>query len=458
MIFWLLIGLVAFAPFPFASVPPWSSGLMACAVAGLLIAWSMKLVSGTARPEVGFRETRVFLVPFGLAAAWAAIQAMPMAPDTLDHPLWIGAGAALGANLRGTVSLDPSATGSALALLLAYGGIFWLSLQYCRSRQRARQVFLALTVAGLGYAAYGLVVEFSGAHMVLWFEKSAYVNNLTSTFINRNSYATYAGLTLLCAIAMFIELFSGAVGDHLSGRERIRSTLDVATGRGWMTLVACPVIATALLLSESRGGFLSTSVGIVALVIAIGATRTVGFRHAFAMAVAVFGIGLVFFLFSGEVTAERLARTDVGSEERTAIYDLTLQAIGDAPLLGTGLGTFGEVFRMYRDERVLHVFDAAHNTYLEIALELGLPAASLLVLSIAALFVRCVIGVRTRRRDALFPCIGVAATALIAVHSLVDFSMQIPAVAAAYALLMGAAVAQSWSSRQRPPHPAPERP
>lgn len=82
-------------------------------------------------------------------------------------------------------------------------------------------------------------------------------------------------------------------------------------------------------------------------------------------------------------------------------------------------------------------------------MELGLPATPLLFLAIGALFARCLIGVRIRRLDAIYPSIGVAATVLVAAHSLVDFSLQIPAVAAAYTLLMGAAMAQSWSSRKR---------
>ncbi len=450
MIFWLLIGIVVISPFPLASVQPWSWGLMACGVAVLLIAWSARFAFGAGRPSVSLGDSKTFLIPFALAAAWAAFQAMAIAPDDLVHPLWDDAAAALGTNLEGTVSVDPPATISALARLLAYGGIFWLSLQYCRERRHAQQVMLSLALAGLAYGTYGLFVEFSGTRTVLWFDKSAYMNNLTSTFINRNSYATYAGLTLLCAIGGFTKLFSGAVGQHLSQRERIRGVLDVITGKGWMTLLACVVIATALLLSESRGGFLSAAMGILALIVAIGATRTAGVRHAVGVALAVFAIGGAFFFFSGEITAARLAETSLESEERASVYSLTLQAIGDSPLLGTGLGTFEQVFRMYRDENVLHVFDKAHNTYLELALELGLPAALLLLASVVALFARCIVGVRTRRRDSIYCCIGVAATVAVATHSLVDFSLQIPAVAATYALLMGAAVGQSWSSYDRP--------
>jgi hypothetical protein len=43
---------------------------------------------------------------------------------------------------------------------------------------------------------------------------------------------------------------------------------------------------------------------------------------------------------------------------------------------------------------------------------------------------------------------GVAATFLVALHAMVDFSLQIPAVTYTYCFLLGTAVAQSWSSRQ----------
>ena len=458
MIFWSLIALVVLAPLPLASARPWSWGLMATFVGLLLVAWGVKTWRDEAAPAVGLRRTWFILFVFGLAAGWGVAQMLPLTPPTWHHPLWTDAVSALGVPVTGAVSVDPFETGTALLRLLTYAGIFWLSLQYCRSAKRARQVFLALALAGLLYSAYGLVIGFSGARMVLWFEKEAYVDNLTSTFVNRNSYATYAGLTLLCATGLLIALLSGAIGDHLGSRERTRGLLQAIAGRGSALLVAFVVIVTALLLTDSRGGFLSTVLGVLALLVAVGSTPTMRLRHALAMALPVLGAGIAFFLFSGETTAERLAGTTIESEERARVYEITLEAIGDAPLRGTGYGTFEQVFRIYRDERVLGIYDKTHNTYLENVLELGLPAASLLFLSIAALFARCLIGVRTRRRDVVYPCIGVGATVLVAAHSLVDFSLQIPAVAATYALLMGAAVAQSWSSRDRPAPMRDERP
>jgi O-antigen ligase len=88
----------------------------------------------------------------------------------------------------------------------------------------------------------------------------------------------------------------------------------------------------------------------------------------------------------------------------------------------------------------------AHNTYLENALELGIPAAAMLCLAIALIAVQCFLGVGRRRRDFVFPALACAVSVQVAVHSLVDFSLQIPAVAAAYALVLGLGYAQSWSS------------
>jgi len=58
----------------------------------------------------------------------------------------------------------------------------------------------------------------------------------------------------------------------------------------------------------------------------------------------------------------------------------------------------------------------------------------------------CMRGVWVRRRHWIYPALGVAATALVGIHALVDFSLQIPAVAYLYALMMGGAVAQSKSN------------
>jgi O-antigen ligase len=91
-------------------------------------------------------------------------------------------------------------------------------------------------------------------------------------------------------------------------------------------------------------------------------------------------------------------------------------------------------------------YDRAHNTWLENGFELGIPASLALFAALLGIALTCWRGVQRRHRDWVYPAAGVGASVLVGVHALVDFSLQIPAVAMLYALVMGIACAQSYSS------------
>lgn len=447
LIFLALISVVLLSPLALGAVQAWAWTALAGGVAVLLAFWSIRVLIGFETLTVGLKSAWPFALPFGLAVAWIVAQATSLTPETWHHPLWQSAADALGRDLDGAISIDPHGTLSALARLLTYAAVFWLSLQFCRDPKRAQTVINAVAGAGMVYAAYGLAAEFSGADAILWLEKSAYTGNVTSTFVNRNTYATYAGLGLVCTTAMLIRHVRRAAAAH-SGREGALRLIERGFGQGWWLLVAWVVLATALMLTQSRGGLLSAVVGHAGLLVAFVATGRTKLRHAAMIGLPIIFIGSGIFLYSGDQTAERLAQTSVDTEGRIQVYERTMDAASAAPLLGTGYGSFEDVFRFYRTEDIAAIYDKTHSTYLENALELGLPAAGLIVLAIFALFARCLVGVRQRRQGTVFPIIGVAATLLVALHAVVDFSLQIPAVAVTYALIMGAAVAQSWSSRR----------
>jgi hypothetical protein len=55
-------------------------------------------------------------------------------------------------------------------------------------------------------------------------------------------------------------------------------------------------------------------------------------------------------------------------------------------------------------------------------------------------------GAIERRREKALPALGLSATILVGLHSLVDFSLQIPAVTLLYVLILAVSVSQSWRS------------
>ena len=155
------------------------------------------------------------------------------------------------------------------------------------------------------------------------------------------------------------------------------------------------------------------------------------------------------FLVFGDVVAGKIAQEGFRDESRMAVYTITMRSILDAPLLGYGYGTFADVFPMFRDQSVSTwgKWPMAHNTYLEVFQGLGLLFGSMLVASVVVLVLRCVKGATTRQMNETLPCVAASVAFLLGVHALVDFSLQMQAIAITFMALLGAGVAQSESSR-----------
>ncbi|MFQ5958214.1 MAG: O-antigen ligase family protein [Alphaproteobacteria bacterium] len=456
-----LVATVALAPLPFASNRPWSWSLLAFVVGALLLLWATAAMRDDHAFAVSSPRIWRFVVMFAVVVAWIVVQASPLTPQAWHQPLWRQASAALETPLTGAISIDPQQTLTALMRLLAYAGVFWLALQLGRSPARARAIVWTVALAGLAYSVYGLVLEFAGVDRILWYRRWAYEGSLTSTFVNRNAFATYAGLALMATLGLLLDEIRRGAGAGLVSRAGLRWMLEGLAGKPGLLVVAALATGSALLLTDSRGGLVSAMVGLVVLAGAVGARP--GGRPAAALVTVV---GVVVFAaailaLSGDVALERLDRTFIAAEERPAVYRLVLGGILENPWLGAGYGTFESAFPLIRDSSIAGdlIYDKAHNTYLEFAFEAGVPAFALMMVILAGLTWMCVRGVRRRRRDRIYACVGLAATALVATHALVDFTLQIPAVAATYALLFGAACAQSWSDGDKTgPAAAPASP
>lgn len=447
MIFKLLVAIVVLAPMPFASVYPWSASLMAMLVGGLLIAWQIETTLKGRSPAYGFRSTWPFAALLAFIVVWVVLQTVDFVPDHWKAPVWGQASEVLGVPLSGAGSINPEATMTALMRLLTYAGVFWLSLQYGRKIENASLAIRAVVIAGFFYALYGLWVVYSGSDMILWFDKFAYLGDLTSTFVNRNSYATYAGLGLICTTGLFIRLLSSPLAKPFGRSERFRQIIEDVLERGWFYLVIWMLIMMALIMSHSRAGFLSTVLSL--LVMSLVLSRTKGVRIKYALFLCGLSLAMVGFLlfFSGDALDVRFGMLFSDRIQRPGVYQAIISNIVDSPWTGTGYGTFGEAFQSIRKPEIKGFFLMAHNTYLENVMEMGLLAAISMFAIFAGFMHLTYSGIRTRRQGVIYPCIGFAATVLVALHSLVDFSLQIPAVAITYSFIIGVACSQSWSQK-----------
>lgn len=422
----------------------------------LLISWSANWLLNRTSIHPHIKDLKWALLSYSIVCLWIFVQAAQWAPAWLADPAWQSAGKILNTNLSGHLSVNPNATLKGAAHLLVYASVFWLTFHLTRTSERAWATIHAITWIGCAYALYGVAVYMAGNDWIVIYPKWAYRESLTSTFVNRNSYATFAGLTLLCAIAAWLNHFKAFFALKHPLRSKIVLIVEEIFAKAGFKTFAVIAIAMALLLSASRGGVASSSIGLLVLGLLHLRQKRLSLKQLGVLLASSVLAATIIFSASGNHLSKRLPNEQIDSsfESRNEIYQTTWGAIMVSPWKGTGFGTFENVFPAFRaaDTDVLVLWDKAHNTYLENALELGLPAAFLLNLAIALVAFQCLRGAIIRKRDKLLPTLGVSATVLVGLHSLVDFSLQIPAVSILYACIMGLATSQSWSQKNTTAH------
>lgn len=414
-----------------------------------LLLWAFAAVRTPDRTiRVRLRDYALPLLCFAALVAWFVIQAAASVSPDLQHPAWQAAGQVLKMELDGRISADPQATFAALLRLLAYAVAFYLAMQFSASARRRRTLLTAICISGVGYSIYGLVIQFGGYDTILWYPRWSYHESLSATFVNRNSFATYAGLILLALLGLFCRRLERP-GPQRANFDRGQYLNDLAS-RTWPLIVAMILVFMALLLSQSRGGLLACLLALPVLPYYAGARR----GTLLLAGAGVVAMIAVLLLLGGRETLERLER---GSPDdalsRVSLYTATIDGIQDRPWLGHGYGSFEASFPAYRTPAMFaaeQIVDKAHNSYLEFAFEAGLPALLIMLILLGAVIWRCLRAARFERHSATASRRALAAAILVGSHALVDFSVQIPAVAVLFATMLGMGVGAASVTATRP--------
>lgn len=410
------------------------------------------------------RHTRVPLrfgiltLPIGLwmlALAWAGFQLVPLQGSKISHPSWNLAAAALEDSLPGTISVNVAETRAALMRFLTYAVVFMATYILARDAKRASFILRGLILAAAVYALYGLLRYATGVDKILWFDQPS-ASYLTATYISRNSAATYFGLATCVSFAYLLRCTrrliqeADAEGTAKRGLEKLVSGLAGAFG---LELALFVLLFTATLLTQSRAGVVATLLALLLGLLFHWLRQSQKSNSVATAPVIVIGLiaGLAVLQISGASVAERLVNTASTAESRFDVYADTTIAIFDHAWSGTGLGTFQDVFPIYRNSTLASstIWDKAHNDYLEVILGLGIPAGGAIIIGIGWLNAICARGVFTRRRNSHMSMAGTMAGVLVAVHAMFDFSLQIQAVALTFAVILAVAAAQSFSDRPR---------
>lgn len=249
--------------------------------------------------------------------------------------------------------------------------------------------FASLFIVAGGEAFYGILQVLIPSLGVLWEAEGQGIAR--GTFVNRNHYASLLNMLWPLLLSYTLGLGTGdyglsggrAEGRRLHGRtsavekdelgyaetERQRQVRQKQVFLGFII----GLVLFALFFSMSRGGILSALVALTVFV-ALGRFRskkTLLFLAGCWTVLIVYG-SIVGF---GEIWA-RFDMVEDGALGRLIIWQDCWPIVKDHWLTGTGLGTFYDIFMVYQT----HMSDTqklsfAHNDYLHLMVELGLPMA-----------------------------------------------------------------------------------
>lgn len=427
------------------------------------IAFALWLVSRLLNKRLISLPAKRFVWPISvliLALIWTAIQWLPLDMDNLAHPIWAFAEKLNKIDLVSRITADYRLTEQAGLRLATFALFAWLIVQFAADPKRAKSLLTIFIASALFYAAYGLWAHTQGSDTILWMGKRLTAKGLSSTFVNRNHAATYFGLASLVSFILMMQAYREIFVHHRRQHSFADWLIDLLASRIGLLLLAFILFLGCVLLTQSRAGILSTGIALAFAAILQtllanrskqnsngGATR---FRRVFLALFAGLSIaGYIALQLSGDAFLTRLSDTSSNPVYRLELYRLCLEMIKDFPLLGTGYGSFQTAFIFYQDETLPNTvfWDKAHNSYLEVLIGLGLPVGLALLSAFGWAVMRCRKAFIYRQRNRYFSVLGLSSTLLIGLHSLADFSMQIQAITFAYLVIIGAAVAQSWSSR-----------
>lgn len=428
----------------FGRLVPWVGGIVLALALGFgggttQGLWSDTLVQVASLPLIGLAAARLLQsrrVPGSIIAilltvailALPLLQLIPLPPEWWTQLPGRGPIAAtyqaVGMALpRLPVSLAPAATLRGAFSLLPAIAIFLAVLSL---DQRARR---SLVLLFLGFVLVdvivGLLQIMRGPDSPLYFYEVTNRANAVGFFANRNHNAAL----LYCAIPLAVGWGLGLVADRVWQR-RLGIFMVGLT-------VAAAVLGVAI--AGSRAGIaLALVAGL--LCIPLAAMRGRGRRARVLIVLAGNVIALLLaFQFGFAILAGRIEHQDFFDDIRWPAAQMTVQAAEDYDPLGSGFGSFVPIFQTEEPRSFLGPLyvNHAHDDWLEVWLEGGIPALVLAGLFLLWFLAR---GVRTLRRRSLSPGTMVLARAawvtilLLLLHSIVDYPLRTTALMTLFGL------------------------
>jgi O-antigen ligase len=274
---------------------------------------------------------------------------------------------------------------------------------------------------------------------------------MSGTFVSSNSFGCYCGMGMVAAMALILA-GRRRKGDMPYGYDEDDEEGIIASLTGFRVtmLAVCLLLLGGLLFSASRAGLAATFGGAAALTVLMlrGRWRSRPDLVRVFVAISVV-VGIIVLVIAGNTIVNKAIHASDGGD-RMQIWLASLQAVRMSPWLGWGLGSFADIYAIVQPMRVPIANDLAHSTPLETMVEVGVPMALVGFAIVLIPWGVSLYGAVTRRRAHRYlPGAAFAVAAVAILHSVVDFSLQMPAIGFVVSALLGMGWAQAFGRRER---------
>ena len=394
-------------------------------------------------PESGFRPTARSVVVPAVLTAVVLVQLCPLPVSWLHR--FAGREASLEGVRTGYFSFEPYATRTHFLNLLACFVAFYFA-QIVSQNRRRKQFFIASLVAlGVFEAFYGLIQYLTDWQQIFTYVKKFDLEEATGTYINRNHYAGFLEMILPFSLALVLYEYAKLRVNHDAGMSFRKLIARSGLQRLILSLCVSVILCAGLVFSRSRMGILAALSSVVIIFALVTISKFHGRASSLLTAMfIVLSIGLAVWIGPGPIVSrfqDISNEYSLGGPSRVSIWRDALPLIQHHPWLGTGLGTFPVAYTSGQTAFLAQFVNHAHNDYIELATDFGIPAAFILFASIFLILARAVraflYGERDFEKVIALGCVGSIVAILL--HSLADFNLYIPANALLFSVILGLA-------------------
>lgn len=443
MIYWFLLGFLFLVPVPLASNRPVFYLFDTLVIGIVAIIYILSLATQAQHPKIA----PVFKIILTIALVYLGIIILQSIDFNTTLRVLDTKNAHIGPLAFDTISFTPNATQIGLLRTIGYVVFFFLLANTDIISTKNIHCFAEkLTVVFVAHALFGLINLKWFGNLIPGYANESYLSVATGVFVNRNSYATFLAFGIVLSMAMALKralyLWPPSTVLQATAPPYKHNGLYFA----WH-MFGLFILAYTLVITQSRLGIAVGCLGgLVVLFLTMWQWSKLSVPNIWKISLgcitSLVVIGVFAFVWIESHVIHRIDALHFDASMRLLLYKQTWAMIQEKPWLGYGLDSFGLIFPLFHkaDLPVDLLWDKTHSTYLTLWVEMGLVGGILPLLMglICILFItKNIIDHTNHNVYNANPIIGLSVIYVGALHSLFDFSLEIPANVYVFIALIG---------------------